>query len=179
VKIQHLRVRVLTDFFETFFSHTFQWIASSRRTVWALAKIFPTHILSTMGYLLVVVQDLHRLFFFARYLLPAGEDMFGQIKQFSHISAVNLVEVGLIWKSTSSYIENCFQKFVRLKIDWNFLLTKSVNFCEKISLKKKMQLEIFGIQSPQITGEAKGYFCKNIRAPSSEILSKYALFPIR
>jgi hypothetical protein len=55
--------------------------------------------------------------FFARYLLPAGEDMFGQIRQFSHISPVDFVEVGLIRKSTSSYIENCFQKFVRLKID--------------------------------------------------------------
>ena len=85
--------------------------------------------------------------------------------------------VSLIRKSTSSYIENCFQKFVRFKIYWNFLSTKSVNFCEKISLKKKMQLEIFDIQPPQVTGKAKGYFCKNIRAPPREILSKDALSP--
>jgi hypothetical protein len=49
-----------------------------------------------MGYLLVVVEDLHCLFFFAWHLLPAGEDMFDQIRQFSHISAVDLVAVGLI-----------------------------------------------------------------------------------
>ena len=39
-----------------------------------------------------------------------------------------------------------------------------------------MQLDIFDIQSPQVTGKAKGYFCKNIRAPPSEILSIDALF---
>jgi hypothetical protein len=63
VKTQHLRVRVLTSNFWLKFSHTFQWIASSRRTVWALAEIFSTYTLSTMGYLLVVVEVLHCLLF--------------------------------------------------------------------------------------------------------------------
>ena len=34
--------------------------------------------------------------FFAWHLLPAEEDMFGLIKQFSHISPRDLAEVGLI-----------------------------------------------------------------------------------
>ena len=110
--------------------------------------------------------------FFARYLLPAGEDMFGQIKQFSHISAVDLVEVGLIWKSTSSYIENCFQKFVGFKIDWNVFRTKSLVFVKKSHSSKKMQFQIFDIRSPQVSGEAKGYSCKNIQAPPSEIFER-------
>jgi hypothetical protein len=68
--------------------------------------------------------------FFALHPLPAREDMFGQIRQFSHISEGDSVGASLIWKSTSSYIENCFQKFVRSKIGSKRFFGERCHFCK-------------------------------------------------
>ena len=115
-----------------------------------IVEIFLPYILSTMGYLLMVLKVSYRWIIYASYCIPFLEMVFQKKIQVGRISAVEYIENSLIWKSSSSCVEWRFQKFVQMNFHKGIASTIFQVFMKNLSIEKMIVLNIFHLWLPKI-----------------------------
>lgn len=130
---------LLRCIFAIFLLDTFLWIWHSQGRVRAEGKIFYPFILSTTGYLLALLKWLYHQLSLSLYHAPGFEGMFTFIRQFSQISARDLLAGSLVWKSASKHVGNHFRKFVGFKVGFLNFSTYFGFFVKKSHQEKKVE----------------------------------------